>query len=140
MMSRVGVLATCLESTRTNLFQGMTMTKKHHSINYIELPSYDLKVTKEFYGSLFGWTFTDWGDTYISIDGAGIDGGFHTHDSAKVQKPGVLIILYSENLEATLQAVEATGATITLPIFAFPGGRRFQFQDPSGNELAVWSE
>lgn len=116
------------------------MSKKHHSINYIELPSHDLAVTKEFYGALFGWSFTDWGPDYISFDGAGIDGGFHSGNEVVTQKPGVLIVLYSENLEATLESVKSAGAKITLDIFSFPGGRRFQFQDPSGNELAVWSE
>lgn len=116
------------------------MASKHHSINYIELPSHDLSVTKEFYRSAFGWTFTDWGDDYVSFEGAGIDGGFHSNGEVTVQKPGVLVVLYSENLEATLEVITAKGMNITMPIFSFPGGRRFQFQDPSGNELAVWSE
>ncbi len=116
------------------------MSDKHHSINYIELPSHDLAVTKAFYGSLFGWTFTDWGPDYISFAGAGIDGGFHSGGEVVPQKPGVLVVLYSENLEATCESVVAAGASITLELFSFPGGRRFQFRDPSGNEMAVWSE
>ena len=116
------------------------MAAKHHTINYIEFPSDDLAETKKFYGTLFGWTFTDWGETYISFEGAGIDGGFRSDGEVKSQNPGVLVVLYSDNLEATLESVTAAGATITLPIFSFPGGRRFQFNDPSGNELAVWSE
>lgn len=112
-----------------------------HTINYVEFPSLDLAATKKFYGDAFGWTFTDWGETYVSFAGAGIDGGFE-HISTGLREPqanGTLVILISENLEASLERVESCGAKITKPIFAFPGGRRFHFTDPSGNELAVWS-
>jgi predicted enzyme related to lactoylglutathione lyase len=112
----------------------------HHSINYIELPSTDLEATKTFYGGAFGWTFQAWGDTYLSFSGAEIKGGFEL-DSPK-RKPstdGALVILYSDDLEASVKAVTAAGGGISVPPFDFPGGRRFHFHDPSGNELAIWT-
>lgn len=115
------------------------MTPQHHSINYIEMPSSDLEVTKKFYSELFGWTFTDWGPEYVSFEGAGIDGGFRADGDVTSQPPGVLVVLYSNDLETSLASVTKTGVKITKPIFSFPGGRRFQFQDPSGNELAIWT-
>lgn len=110
----------------------------HHALNYIEFGSKDVGVTKTFYSTTFGWEFVDYGPNYAAFkDPAGNDGGFST--DSPVGK-GVLVVLYSERLEETQAAVEASGGVITREIFAFPGGRRFQFTDPSGNELAVWSE
>lgn len=114
------------------------MTSKNTLINYIEFKSHDLEATKQFYSAIFGWTFTDYGPTYIAFAGAGIDGGFELSESPIIN--GVLVVLYHENLEAIQQKVEAAGAKISVPVFSFPGGRRFQFLDPSGNELAIWSE
>ena len=116
------------------------MVHKHHCITYLELPATDLAAVKEFYGSVFGWTFTDWGPEYVSFDGAGIDGGFRGDGKVSSQQPGVLAVLYSENLEVTRDSIVAAGGEIVEPIFSFPGGRRFHFADPNGNELAVWSE
>ena len=105
-------------------------------IDYVEFPATDLPAVKDFYASAFGWTFIDYGPSYTAIDpAAGLDGGFATDGPAKP-----LVILYATNLEAMETKVKASGGTITVPIFAFPGGRRFHFQDPAGNELAVWSE
>jgi len=115
----------------------------HHSINYVEFPSLDLAATKSFYGQVFGWEFQDWGDTYVSFQGAGIDGGF---DASEARKPietsgaGALVILYSDDLAATETNIVAAGGSISVPAFEFPGGRRFHFLDPSGNELAVWTK
>ena len=110
---------------------------KQHSINYVELTSNDLVATKEFYSIAFGWTFTDWGETYSAIDNAGLDGGFELGEP----KPGtILVILYSEDLIRSLHAVQSAGGKIVTEPFNFPGGRRFHFSDPSGNELAVWSD
>jgi predicted enzyme related to lactoylglutathione lyase len=107
-------------------------------IDYIEWPAGDLPATKAFYGQAFGWTFTDYGPDYAAFEGQGADGGFF-HDPAEAPaKP--LVVLYAHDLEAMLARAAAAGAAITKPIFAFPGGRRFHFTDPSGNELAVWSE
>ena len=115
------------------------MSTEHHQINYIELPATDLATTKRFYGAVFGWTFQDWGPDYVSFSGGGLDGGF-TSQSAVGAGGGALVVLYSDELEASLDAVVAAGGTITRPIFSFPGGRRFHFTDPNGLELAVWGE
>lgn len=96
--------------------------------------------TKAFYADVFGWSFTDWGPDYISFDGAGIDGGFNGTGDVAAAAPGVLIVLYAEKLQDMLHAVEAAGGKITKPIYTFPGGARFHFKDPNGNELAIWSE
>jgi len=113
---------------------------KHHTINYIELPSTDLTATKDFYSTLFGWSFTDWGPTYSSFDGAGVSGGFDSTGEAKPTKEGTKVILYSQVLEKSRDAIKEYGGEITKDIYSFPGGRRFYFLDPSGNELALWSE
>ncbi|HPA39005.1 MAG TPA: VOC family protein [Phenylobacterium sp.] len=108
-------------------------------ISYVELPGTDLAATKDFYTSAFGWRFTDYGPTYCAFGDAeaGIDGGFDA-DPAGVKAP--LVVLYADDLEAMEAKVKASGGEIVVPIFAFPGGRRFHFRDPSGNELAVFTE
>ena len=114
------------------------MTNPHHHITYVELPATDLMAIKTFYGSVFGWSFRDWGSSYASFSGGGLDGGFTTE--ATVTPDGPLVVLYPDDLEASVQAVVAGGGTISQPIFTFPGGRRFHFIDPSGNQLGVWGE
>ena len=116
------------------------MTHKNHSINYIEFPLVDNEATKAFYSGVFGWTFQDWGPTYISFTGAEVEGGFNGQDAVVAGASGVLVVLYADDLEATEQKVRDAGAEIAKGIYAFPGGRRFHFVDPNGNELAVWSE
>lgn len=112
---------------------------RHHTIDYIELSVRDLARAKAFYGDAFGWAFTDYGPTYAGIQGAEREvGGLEETD--EVQAGGPLVILYSKDLEASLAAVQAAGGTVAKPPFDFPGGRRFHFRDPSGNELAVWTE
>ncbi len=107
-------------------------------IDYVELPGGDLATTKGFYASAFGWTFTDFGPSYAAIANAGLDGGFAAADSSSSTLP--LVILKADDLEDALARVEAAGGEITAPIFEFPGGRRFHFRDPAGNELGVWAE
>ncbi|WP_443747979.1 VOC family protein [Asticcacaulis solisilvae] len=114
------------------------MSKNHHSIDYVEFPGGDLSATKAFYSKAFGWTFIDYGPDYAAPANAGLDGGFQADPDEAPEKP--LVILYSNALEQSLAAVEANGGKITRTIFEFPGGRRFHFTDPSGNELAVWSD
>ena len=107
-------------------------------INYIELKSTDLEKTKQFYSQAFGWTFKDYGPTYTAFSESGLEGGFEL-----TEKPitnGALVVLHHENLEAIKEKVIELGAKISVDIFSFPGGRRFQFLDPSGNELAIWCE
>lgn len=109
----------------------------HHEITYIEMAVADLSAAKRFYGDAFGWQFTDYAPTYAGIrkHGGGEVGGLRED---KVIPGGPLLILFSQDLESSLRAVETAGGVITKPIFRFPGGQRFHFRDPDGNELAVW--
>ena len=116
------------------------MAHQDKSINYIEFPLVDPAETKRFYAEVFGWEFQEWGPNYLSFSGAGIDGGFNGEDKVPVQSPGVLVVLFADDLEVALTEVRAGGATVSREIYAFPGGRRFHFVDPNGNELAVWAE
>lgn len=114
---------------------------EHEKINYVEFPSTDLEATKSFFSNCFGWQFTDFGSEYTAFSGGGLDGGFFQADlSSSTGHGAALIVLYSNALEATRDKVEQHGGTIVKPIFSFPGGRRFHFTEPSGNELAVWSD
>ena len=112
----------------------------HHGIDYIEFTMLDLAAAKRFYGAAFGWTFTDYAPHYCGIvnPGGGEWGGFAAGET--VAKGGPLVVLYSDDLEASERSVRDAGGVITKPIFPFPGGRRFEFSDPSGNGLAVWSK
>lgn len=107
-------------------------------IDYVELPSGDLAAAKSFYESAFGWGFTDYGPVYAGFEGAGLDGGIAAGEAITATQP--LVVLKTTDLEDALARVEAAGAEITAPIFEFPGGRRFHFRDPAGNELGVWGE
>ncbi|MDA2809870.1 VOC family protein [Nocardiopsis sp. RSe5-2] len=114
---------------------------RHHRIDYIEFGVTDLPAAKRFYEAAFGWEFTDYGDSYAGIAGAG--GGPEAGGLARVDKVepgGPLVIVYSDDLDASRAAVEAAGGTVTTEPFDFPGGRRFHFADPSGNVLAVWTQ
>ena len=114
------------------------MTNRHHRIDYIEFTVRDVAEGKAFFAAAFGWTFNDYGPSYAGIRGAEREmGGLTVGDRPA---GGPLVVLYSEDLGQTLQAVEQAGGVVTKPIFEFPGGRRFEFTDPSGNELAVWAE
>ncbi|GAB5418591.1 MAG: VOC family protein [Crocinitomicaceae bacterium] len=107
-------------------------------INYIELTASDLSLVKDFYSKAFGWTFTDYGSNYVAFSNAGIEGGFEKSDAPT--NSNILVVLYHENLEEVYSTVQKCGGKIVQEIFSFPGGRRFQFTDPCGNELAIWSE
>jgi predicted enzyme related to lactoylglutathione lyase len=110
----------------------------HRTIDYIEFAATDLEATKSFYGSVFGWRFTDYGPDYTSFDDGRLTGGFEKTDA--VAPGGPLVVIYSSDLESLERAIPVAGGVITRPTFEFPGGRRFHFRDPGGNELAVWSE
>lgn len=115
--------------------------KTHQHINYIEMPSRDLEATKAFFQSAFSWEFRDFGPDYCDFSNDGIDGGFFRTDAAMNSEQGsALIVLYSSDLAASQSAVEAAGGSICKATFDFPGGRRFHFREPSGNEFAIWSE
>jgi len=104
-------------------------------IDYLELPGGDMGGTKAFYAKAFGWTFTDYGPSYAAFN-EGLDGGFDSDEAS--DKP--LPVLFANDLEAMREKVTEAGGEIIRPIFSFPGGRRFHFRDPAGNEMAVWSE
>ena len=114
---------------------------KHEKINYVEFPSTDIEATKAFFSAVFGWEFTDYGSEYTAFSNQGIDGGFYRSNvTLSTDNGSALIVFYSEDLEQTLSKIENAGGTIIKPIFSFPGGRRFHFGDPNGNEYAVWSD
>lgn len=126
---------------KEQLYLNEAMMKETGKINYVELPSKDIEVTKKFFADTFGWSFVDYGPDYTAFGGAGLDGGFYTSEKvAKTSNGSVLVILYSAEIESTLDKVKSSGGEIVQPIFSFPGGRRFHFCDPNGNEYAVWSE
>ena len=109
-------------------------------IDYIEFRAKDLERTKAFYGAVFRWKFTDFGPEYTSFEDGRLAGGFHQGDVTPAAGGGTLAVIYAVDLEAMQTKTEEAGGTIVKPIFSFPGGRRFHFHDPSGNELAVWSD
>lgn len=115
---------------------------EHHAIDYIEITVRDVAEAKRFYAAAFGWRFNDYGPGYAGIVGAGIVGS--TREAGGLaqgeEKAGgsPLVVLFSRDLTATLAAVRDAGGAIVREPFEFPGGRRFHFSDPSGNELAVW--
>lgn len=108
-------------------------------IDYIEFNVADIARSKAFYGSAFGWTFTDYGPQYCEFQDGRLTGGFTTTAPVRAEG-GPLIILFADELEEILARVEAAGGKVVQPIFDFPGGRRFHFTDPDGYELAVWSD
>ena len=111
---------------------------ENNHISYIEFKARDLEAIKKFYSECFGWHFKDYGPTYSSFSESGVFGGFELSDGPIAN--GALVVLYHSDLETIQATVSSSGGTIVKPIFSFPGGRRFHFKDPSGNELAVWSE
>ncbi len=114
------------------------MSSTNNQISYIEFKANDLIKIKEFYSKLFNWKFTDYGPTYSSFSESGLAGGFEFTDDKIVN--GVLVVLFHSNLEEILSNIINEGGEISKKIFLFPGGRRFHFKDPSGNELAIWSD
>ena len=116
----------------------MTQQQHQNQIDYIELPARDITATKQFYGTVFGWKFEDYGPDYTAYFDGRLAGGF----TKEVQPTGrgPLPVIYASDLAAAIKKIEAAGGKIVKNIFSFPGGRRFHFADPNGNELAVWSD
>jgi len=113
----------------------------HEKINYVEFPSSDLMATKQFFITVFDWEFEDFGPEYSAIHNAGLDGGFFKSEkNSSTENGSALVVLYSKALEETKAKIEKAGGKVIKPIFDFPGGRRFHFSDPTGNEFAVWSD
>jgi len=114
---------------------------EHNKINYVEFPAKNMEATKAFFGSVFDWKFEDYGPEYCAFFNAGLDGGFFQSDlTVSTDNGSALIVFYSKELENTQAKIETAGGSIIKPIFSFPGGRRFHFADPNGNEYAVWSD
>ena len=114
---------------------------EHEKINYVEFPAARLVATKTFFEQAFGWVFEDFGPDYCAFSGQGLDGGFYRSELySNTQSGAALVVFYSADLEATMTKIEAAGGRIEKPIFEFPGGRRFHFCEPCGNEFAVWSD
>lgn len=116
----------------------MSTAEHNLRIDYIEFPATDIEATKAFYTSVFGWEFTDYGPNYTSFSDGRLSGGFTTEVVPSGQ--GILVVIYASDLDGVVNALAVHGGKITKPIFEFPGGRRFHFVDPNGNEIAVWSE
>ena len=113
--------------------------RAENRIDYIEIPVTDLRKTRAFLESMFGWSFEDWGEDYMSFNDGRLDGGLRRAATA-TPDDNVLIVFYSEDLERDLERVQELGASISEPIFEFPGGRRFHFLDPAGTQFAIWSD
>jgi predicted enzyme related to lactoylglutathione lyase len=121
----------------------MSNPAQHHKINYIEFYTSDIERTKQFYSSVFGWSFKDWGPEYIDCraEDSGLALGFaKAEPHVRPGKHAPMAVLYSSDLKATEDAIVAAGGSIEVPTFEFPGGRRFHFSDGAGNLLGVWSE
>ncbi|MEM7400911.1 MAG: VOC family protein [Pseudomonadota bacterium] len=113
----------------------------HEKINYVELPAKDINAVKAFFTEAFSWSFTDYGPDYTAFENQGLDGGFFTSDKvASTENGSALVVFYSNDLEETQSKIQQAGGKIIQEIFSFPGGRRFHFTDPNGNEFAVWTK
>ncbi|GFD71358.1 VOC family protein [Alteromonas marina] len=111
------------------------------TLNYVEFASLDIRRSKTFFESAFGWCFTDYGNEYSAFSNAGLDGGiFAAERVTRAESGAPLLVLYAADISETQLNIESAGGTITKPLFDFPGGCRFHFVEPGGNELAVWSE
>ena len=114
---------------------------EHEKINYVEFPSRNIQATKDFFSQVFSWSFQDYGPDYSAFSDQGLNGGFFKADlSSSTDNGAALIVFYSTDLEATREKVKTANGIIVKPIFPFPGGRRFHFTEPGGNEFAVWSD
>jgi predicted enzyme related to lactoylglutathione lyase len=119
------------------------MTNIHHAIDYVEINARDLAATTAFYASAFGWEFNDYGPEYAGIrspDGDGEVGGINATGQGEPGPGGPFVMLFSDDLDATVEAVQQAGGTVTNGPYEFPGGRRFHFTDPAGNELGAWAK
>jgi uncharacterized protein len=127
------IAAVRMEESATRL--SMRTTMPNLKIVYLELPAQELATSRDFYANLFGWAFQDYGPTYAAFSNSGTEGGFNADPAERTKAP--LPVIESQNIEETEQNILQAGGKITLPTFSFPGGRRFHFTDPAGNELAI---
>lgn len=114
---------------------------KDQKIDYVELPAKDFSTQQAFFEAVFNWEFTSYGPEYHAFTDGHIDGGFYQSDAKSLASSGAaLVIFYALDLESVEARVVAAGGEISTPVFDFPGGRRFHFTDPHGNEYAVWTD
>ncbi|MFK8019195.1 MAG: VOC family protein [Pseudomonadales bacterium] len=114
---------------------------EHEKMNYVEFPCRNIAATKAFFTQAFNWAFEDYGPDYAAFSNEGLDGGFYTDDKVATAATGsALIVFYSSDIGSTEEKVRGAGGDIVTPLFDFPGGRRFHFTEPSGNEFAVWTD
>lgn len=139
MGHRISYPLLVLAATAATLGAMMSGQDNDRRIDYIEFTATDVQGSKAFFAGAFGWKFTDYGPDYTSFEDGRLAGGIHLGEAGD-PAGAPLIVIYAADLEDTQARVEAAGGTITAPIFSFPGGRRFHFREPGGNELAVWSE
>ena len=118
--------------------EAMSQAEQDRRMDYVEFLTTNIEETKRFYSIAFGWEFTDYGPEYTSFTDGRLGGGFAL--APDVAAGGPLVVLYATNLEEVETAIRESGGRIVRDPFEFPGGRRFHFADPSGNELAVWSD
>ena len=123
----------------------MSQQEHNFQMDYIELPATDIEATKRFYNHVFGWQFKDWGPGYTSFHDGRLGGGFNGESQPAgadggAKTRGVLVVIYAASLDDVYRKVKEVGGKIVRETFEFPGGKRFHFADPNGNELAVWSE
>jgi predicted enzyme related to lactoylglutathione lyase len=116
----------------------MNSAENNLRIDYIEFPVSDIGKTKAFYGKVLGWKFEDYGEDYTSFHDGRLAGGFYI--SADFKTGGPLVVIYATDINAMQTKIAAAGGKIVKAIFEFPGGRRFHFLDPSGHELAIWTD
>ena len=116
----------------------MAPSEQDRRIDNIEFAVQDIARARAFYGEVFGWSFKDYGPEYCEFSDGRLTGGFALSEDPRPGGP--LVILYADDLAETQRRLEAAGAKIVNPLFTFPGGRRFHFEDPDGYELAVWSD
>jgi len=116
----------------------MSQAEHDRRVDYVEFPTTGMSETKRFYSEVFGWEFTDYGPDYASFNDGRLNGGFRA--ASEVSRGDPLVVIYATDLEQVEAQVVGNGGQIVTEIFSFPGGRRFHFTDPSGNELAVWSD
>ena len=115
--------------------------KTPNKIDYVEFPTNspsDLARAKDFFGAVFEWKYQDWGNEYADAHDSGPNSGISADANEPRKHP--LVIIYVDDLETAKERVIGAGGTVTVDIFAFPGGRRFHFREPTGNELAAWSD
>ena len=108
-------------------------------IDYVEIPVTDVPRARAFLEAMFGWTFREWGDDYLSFSDGRLNGGVRKADET-APATGVLLVFYIADLERDVERVKELGGTISQDIFSFPGGISFHLVDPAGTEFAIWSD